>query len=204
MSVGKSVTNRAMLVYRLPGENAFEHNAKSSSHRRRINRWRNISPLAVVGRMRAAGWQLSWVRYATGNFGRLAWSQSSQDGTEKETENRQTHTRFEFTIPVSKWPIIIRTSRCATESMNSSVWAARPTQTHHTWQTAKRTTDTVSCYTVHLHDKWWNWGKSFIRIPRVFPSTGTLSLVFSWNTVNIITRYVFIKMRKNNPAVFGH
>jgi len=59
VSVAKSVTDSAMPMNTLPGKNAFKDNARSFSHCKRINRWRNIRfPLALAGRMRTVGCRL--------------------------------------------------------------------------------------------------------------------------------------------------
>jgi hypothetical protein len=100
----------------------------------------------LAGRMRAVGCRLPVMsKICDTKLLEARMISSFKYSIEKEMENRPTHTRFEFTIPVSNWPKIIRTLHCATAIMKSSVWAARPTQTLHSRQTGKRTTDTGSC-----------------------------------------------------------
>lgn len=63
VSVGKSVTDGAMLVNTLSGKTVFEDNARSFSQCKRINLWRNILfPVPLAGRMQAVGCRLTVMR----------------------------------------------------------------------------------------------------------------------------------------------
>ena len=158
MSVGKSVTNGAMLVNTLPGETAFEDNARSFSHCKSINPWRNkLFPVPLVGRMRAVGCRLPVMRKRC--------DRKLREARMISISKRQY--RKENGIQANSHKIWIHNSSVKVTKNNSHItpnyndYERIPSEPQgrlslHSRQTAKRTTDTGSCCTVHLHDKWWN------------------------------------------------